>query len=167
MLRQALASLQGKAASLKATAALLKAAALLTTAIVLLNASTAFAQDLDVSSIAKDDVKKEATKSGSWLPSLGSPSSSSAPAVASSTSTSWYDPFGLFTGEPEPEQKTVRRNGTGVVATYQGSTRESYTQVKTTGGVWWDPLEVFYQSKSTVEYEDVNGFLNQPRVGDY
>lgn len=154
MLRQALASLKATSASL-------------TAAVVLLGASTAFSQDLDVSSIAKDDVKKEAASSGSWLPSLGG-SSSSAPAVASSSSrTAWYDPLGVFTGPSEPEKKPARGTGLGVVNTYQGSTRESYTHIKTTGGAWWDPLELFYQSEETVEYEDVNGFLNQPRVGDY
>jgi hypothetical protein len=161
MFRQTLASLQARVTVLKATGALL------TALVALLAASTASAQDLDVSSIAKDDVKKEASGSGSWLPSWGS-SSSSAPAVASrSPSVAWYDPLGVFTGASEPaSNKTVRRQGLGVTATYNGSSLDTAARVKTTGGVWWDPLEIFYQTEETVTYDDVNGFLAQPRMTD-
>jgi hypothetical protein len=148
---------------LRQVIASLKAAAL----VALLAASTASAQDLDVSSIAKDDVKKEAS-SGSWLPSWGK-SSSSAPAVASgSTSRSaWYDPMGLFTGSSEPESKQpARRNGLGETNRYNGSTLDNAKYVKSTGGAWWDPLGVFYPAEETVVYEDVNSFLSQPRMND-
>ncbi|HEV7280157.1 MAG TPA: hypothetical protein VGN57_08095 [Pirellulaceae bacterium] len=149
MLRQALVSL--KVAALAA----------------LLAASTANAQDLDVSSIAKDDVKKEAS-SGSWLPSWGSPSKK-APAVASGSSSSaaWYDPMGLFTGSSEPEAKQpVRRSGLGVTNKYNGSTLDNTKYVKTSGGAWWDPFGLIVPSDETVVYEDVNGFLSQPRMDD-
>lgn len=137
--------------------------------VVSLAASTATAEDLDVSSIAKDDVKNEASGSGSWLPSWGKSSSSSAPAVASgASSVAWYDPLGLFTGGSEPEStEPVRRQGLGVTATYNGSALDTSARIKTTGGRWWDPAGLFYPAEETVEYEDVNGFLNQPRVGDY
>jgi hypothetical protein len=152
MFRQTLASRSARAT-----------AALLTVSVVL---STASADDLDLSSIAKDDVKQEAN-SGNWLPSWGS-SSSGAPAVASgSSSAAWYDPLGLFTGASEPEpNRPVRRQGMGVTATYNGSSLDTEGRVRTTGGAWWDPLEIFYPSEQTVVYDDVNGFLAQPRMND-
>lgn len=154
MLRQVLASLK-------------VAAAALTAFVALLATSTANAQDLDVSSIAKDDVKQEAS-SGSWLPSWGSPSKSApAAATGSSSSPAWYDPLGLFTGSSEPEPKqAVRRNGLGVTNTYNGSTLENAKYVKTSASPWWDPLGLIVPVEETVVYEDVNSFLSQPRVND-
>ena len=126
------------------------------------------AQDLDLSGIASEDVKKEATGSGSLLPSFGTPSSK-APAVASGPSwtvASVLDPFGLFTSQPEPEaKKPVRRQGTGVVAVYQGGSQRNDPIVVTKGGAWWDPLELFVPVEEEYYYEDVNDFLNQDRAG--
>lgn len=156
MFRQTLASRSASALVCKATAAAL---------VALLAVSTASAEDLDVSSIAKDDVKKQAS-SGSWLPSWGK-SSSSAPAVASGSSAAWYDPLGLFTGGSEPEAKgPVRRQGLGETARYNGSALDTSGRIETKGGAWWDPLEIFYQSEETVVYDDVNGFLAQPRMNE-
>ena len=155
MLRQVIAPLT-------ATRSLLPAAALA----ALLAGSTASAQDLDLSSIAKEDVKKEAS-SGSWLPSWGSPSSKApAAATGSSSSPAWYDPMGLFTGSSEPEapKQAPRRSGLGVTNTYQGGSQDNATYVKTSGGAWWDPLGLIVPVEETVVYPDVNDFLSQPRM---
>lgn len=132
--------------------------------------SAALAQDLDLSGIAKEEVKQEAaSNSSSLLPSFGG-GSSKTPSVASSSS-SWsvssvLDPFGLFTSAPAAAtpQKPARREGLGTVSVYHGGAPRKDPRVVTKGGAWWDPLELFYPAEEAYEYDDVNDFLNQPRT---